>query len=103
MRVYPGVLTVRDVARWLCASPTTERASTVLIVAGAGLALGTACWGLARVSNLVLAPRTFLVLFTLAWLAYACGALWAAQLRGRVPVGVIPPAGVLTRPPPVPA
>src|SRR3989442_10877040 len=71
MRVYPGVLTVRDVARWLCASPTTERASTFLILAGAGLALGSACWGLARVSNLVLAPRTFLVLFTLAWLASA--------------------------------
>jgi len=56
---------------------------------GAGLALGAACWGLARVSNLVLAPRTFLVLFTLAWLAYACGALVTAQLRGRVTVVVI--------------
>ena len=97
MRVYPGVLTVRDVARWLCASPTTERASTVLILAGAGLALGTACWGLARVSNLVLAPRTFLVLFTLAWLAYACGALVTAQLRGRVTVVVILTVGVLSR------
>lgn len=97
MRVYPGVLTVRDVARSLCASPTTERASTVLILAGAGLALGTACWGLARVSNLVLAPRTFLVLFTLAWLAYACGALVTAQLRGRVTVVVILTVGVLSR------
>src|SRR5713226_8849542 len=94
MRVYPGVLTVRDVARWLCASPTTERASTV---AGAGLALGTACWGLARLTNLVLAPRTFVVLFTLAWLAYACGALVTAQLRGRVTVVVILTVGVLSR------
>ncbi len=60
MRVYPGVLTVRDAARWLCASPTTERASTVLLLVGSGLALSATCWGLARrVSNLVLAPRTF--------------------------------------------
>jgi len=64
---------------------------------GAGLALGAACWGLARVSNLVLAPRTFLVLFTLAWLAYACGALVTAQLRGRVTVVVILTVSVLSR------
>jgi len=97
MRVYPGVLTVRDVTRWLCASPTTERASTVLLLVGSGLALGATCWGLARVSNLVLAPRTFLALFTLAWLAYACGALVTAQLRGRVTVVVILTVGVLSR------
>ena len=97
MRVYPGALTVRDVARSVCASPTTERGSTVLLLIGAGLALGAACWGLARVSNLVLAPRTFLVLFTLAWLAYACGALVTAQLRGPVTVVVILTVGVLSR------
>jgi hypothetical protein len=64
---------------------------------GSGLALGAACWGLAQVSNLVLAPRTFLVLFTLSWLAYACGALVTAQLRGRVTIGVILTVGVLSR------
>src|SRR5713226_7370746 len=52
---------------------------------------------LARLTNLVLAPRTFLVLFTLAWLAYACGALVTAQLRGRVTVVVILTVGVLSR------
>ena len=97
MRVYPGVLTVRDVARWLCASPTTERASTVLLLVGSGLALSATCWGLARVSNLVLAPRTFLALFTLAWLAYACGALVTAHLRARVTVIVILTVGVASR------
>jgi len=97
MRVYPGALTVRDVARSVCASPTSERGGTALLLIGAGLALGAACWGLARVSNLVLAPRTFLVLFTLAWLAYACGALVTAQLRGRVTVVVILTVGVLSR------
>ena len=97
MRVYRSALTVRDVARWLGAPPTTERASTVLVLSGAGLALGAACWGLARVSNLVLAPHTFLALFTLAWLAYACGAFVAAQLRGRVTVVVILTVGVLSR------
>jgi len=39
----------------------------------------------------------FLVLFTLAWLAYACGALVTAQLRGRVTVVVILTVGVLSR------
>jgi alpha-1,6-mannosyltransferase len=97
MRVYPSALTVRDAARWLGAPPTTERGSTVLVLAGAGLALGTACWGLARVSNLVLAPRTFLVLFTLAWLGYACGAFVTAQLNGRVTVVVILTVAVLSR------
>ena len=97
MRVYPSALAVRDVARWLGAPPTTERGSTVLVLAGAGLALGTACWGLARVSNLVLAPRTFLVLFTLAWLGYACGAFVTAQLNGRVTIVVILTVAVLSR------
>jgi len=97
MRVYPGALTVRDVARWLGASPTTERATTVLLLVGSGLALSATCWGLARVANLVLAPRTFLALFSLAWLAYACGALVTAHLRARVTVIVILTVGVLSR------
>jgi alpha-1,6-mannosyltransferase len=97
MRVYPGALTIRDAARSVCAPPTTECGSTVLPLIGAGLALGAACWGLARESDLVLAPRTFLVLFTLAWLAYACGAFVTAQLCGRVTVVVILTVGVLSR------
>lgn len=92
-----SALSVRDVARRFGAPPTTESASTVLVLVGAGLALGAACWGLARVSNLVLAPRTFLVLFTLAWLAYACGALVTAQLGARTTIVVILTVGVLSR------
>jgi alpha-1,6-mannosyltransferase len=88
---------VRDVARWFGAAPTTGRSSTILVLAGAGLALAGACWGLERVPNLVLAPRTFLVLFTLAWLAYACGVLVAAHLRTRAAVVVILTVGVLSR------
>jgi hypothetical protein len=78
-------------------APTTERASTVLVLAGVGLVLGAACWVLAHVPNVVLAPRTFLVLFTVAWLAYACGVLVSAQQRGRVTVVVILAIGVLSR------
>ena len=97
MRVYSSALTVHAVARRLGAPPASERASTVLVLAGAGLALGTACWGLARVPDLVRAPRTFLALFTLAWLAYACGALVTAHLRAPVTVAVILAVGVLSR------
>jgi alpha-1,6-mannosyltransferase len=97
MRVYPRALTRRDPAGWLGAWATTGRASPIVVVAGAGLALGTTCWGLARMPNLVLAPRAFLVLFTLAWLAYACGALVAVHLHGRVTVTVILTVGVLSR------
>src|SRR5262249_59626425 len=74
MRIYPSVLT-GGAARWLGVAPTTDRTSTVLVLAAVGLVMGAACWGLAQVPNLVLAPRTFLVLFTVAWLAYACGVL----------------------------
>lgn len=97
MRVYPSALIVRDVVRRLGEPPTTEGPRTVLVVAGAGLALGAACWGLARVPNLVLAPRTFLVLFTLAWIAYAYAALVTAHVRGRVAVTTIVTVGVLSR------
>ena len=42
----------------------------LLALTGAGIGLSAACWGLARIPNLVLAPRAFLVLFSLAFLAY---------------------------------
>ena len=96
MRIYPSVL-AGGPARWLGVAPTTERPSTVLVLAGVGLVLGASCWGLAHVPNLVLAPRTFLVLFTVAWLAYACGVLVTAQQRGRVTVVVILAIGGLSR------
>ena len=94
MRVYRSALTVRVVARWL-GQPTTGRTNSVLVLAGAGLV--TACWALGRVSNLVLAPRTFLVLFTLAWLAYACGAFVTAHLRSRVTIVTVLAVSVLSR------
>jgi hypothetical protein len=90
MRVYPNAL-IAGVARWL----TVGRATAVLMLAGAGLA--TACWALARVPNLALAPRTFLVLFALAWLAYGCGALVAARLRSPMAIALILAVGVLSR------
>jgi len=93
MRVYPSALTIR-IARRLGAI-ALERANTVLAVAGAGLVI--ACWELARVPNLALAPRTFLVLFTLAWLAYACGALVTARVRSPNTVVLILAVGVLSR------
>jgi len=96
MRIYPSVL-AGGAARRLGAAPTAERASTVLVLAGAGVVLVAACWGLAHVPNLVLAPRTFLVLFTVAWLAYACGVFVTAQQRGRVTVVVILAIGTLSR------
>jgi alpha-1,6-mannosyltransferase len=97
MRVYPRPHIGRDVARWLSALPRTERASTVLVLAGAGLVLASACWALARVPNLVLAPRTFLALFTAAWLAYACGALVTFRVHATLTVVVILTVGVLSR------
>jgi len=69
----------------------------LLVLTGAGIALSAACWGLARVPNLVLAPRAFLMLFTLAFLAYACGALAAFRLRSHGGVAVILTVGVVTR------
>jgi hypothetical protein len=97
MRVYPRPHTRHDVAAWLSALPRTERAITVLVLAGAGLVLTSACWALARVPNLVLAPRTFLALFTVAWLAYACGALVTFRVRARLTVVVILTVGILGR------
>src|SRR5215510_1601164 len=96
MRIYPSLLAA-GAARWLGVAPTTEHTSAALVLAGAGLMLCAACWGLAHVPNLVLAPRTFLVLFTVAWLAYACGVLVTFEQRGRVTVVVILAIGVLGR------
>jgi hypothetical protein len=87
-------VTVPPVTGWLGA-PRTGVAGTIAALAGAGLV--AACWGLAQVPDLVLAPRTFLVLFTLASLAYACGALVTAHVRSRAPVVVILAVGVLCR------
>ena len=97
MRVYPRAHTGRDVAERLSALPRTQRASTVLVLAGTGLVLTSACWALARVPNLVLAPRTFLALFTVAWLAYACGALVTFRVHARATVGVILTVSILSR------
>ena len=94
MRVYPSAVSVHAALAWLGA-PTTGPAFTILLFAGAGLT--AACWRLAQESNLVLAPRTFLVLFTLAWLAYACGALVTAHLRSRMMVGVILAVALVSR------
>jgi alpha-1,6-mannosyltransferase len=69
----------------------------LLVLTGAGIALSAACLGLARVPNLVLAPRAFLALFTLAFLAYACGALAAFHLRSRLGVAVILAVGIVAR------
>jgi alpha-1,6-mannosyltransferase len=69
----------------------------LLVLGGAGVALGAACWGLARVPNLVLAPRLFLVLFTLAFLAYGVGAYAAFPLHGRPALVLILSVGAVTR------
>jgi alpha-1,6-mannosyltransferase len=69
----------------------------LLALSGAGIGLIAACWGLARVPNLVLAPGAFLVLFSLAFLAYGCGALAAYHLRGRFGVAMIIVVGLSAR------
>jgi alpha-1,6-mannosyltransferase len=56
----------------------------LLALTGSGVLLSIICWALARAPNLVLAPRTFLTLFTAALLAYAAGAVAARGLRGRL-------------------
>ena len=69
----------------------------LLALTGAGIGLSAACWGLARIPNLVLAPRAFLVLFSLAFLAYVAGALAAYHLRSHRSVAVILAIGVVAR------
>jgi alpha-1,6-mannosyltransferase len=94
MRVYPSEPTGPPVGKWL-GVPTRARTYTAMVVAGAGLV--AACWALARVPNLVLAPRTFLVLFTLSWLAYAVGARVTLRARSRVTVVLILTIGLASR------
>ncbi len=69
----------------------------LLALSGAGIGLIAACWALARVPNLVLAPGAFLVLFSLAFLAYGCGTLAAYHLRNRLGVGMIIAVGLVAR------
>jgi hypothetical protein len=69
----------------------------LLALSGAGLGLTAACWALARLPSLVLAPGAFLVLFGLAFLAYGCGARIAYQLRSRVGVAMIIGVSLVTR------
>ena len=94
MRVYPSAVSVHALVARLGAL-TTGRALAILLFAGAGLS--TACWRLAQEPNLILAPRTFLVLFALAWLAYACGALVTARLRSGITVLIILAVAVVSR------
>ena len=69
----------------------------LVALSGAGIGLIAACWGLARVPNLVLAPGVFLVLFSLAFVAYGCGAFAASHLRSRVAVTTIVAIGLVAR------
>ena len=69
----------------------------LVALSGAGIGLIAACWALARVPNLVLAPGVFLVLFSLAFLAYGCGALAAYHLRSRFAVVTILAIGLVAR------
>jgi hypothetical protein len=69
----------------------------LLALSGAGIGLIAACWGLARLPNLVLAPGAFLVIFSLAFLAYGCGALAAYHLRSRLGVAIIMAVGLVAR------
>jgi hypothetical protein len=59
--------------------------------------LCSTCGAIARVPSLVLAPRTFLALFTLALLAYAAGGVAARGQNGRGVVVVILAAAILAR------
>ncbi|HSE56087.1 MAG TPA: hypothetical protein VLB03_10155, partial [Nocardioidaceae bacterium] len=74
-----------------------HRASAVGLLFGAGVVLNAACWGLARVENLVEAPRVFLVLFTVALVAYAAGTTASARLSGPGAVGVVLAVGIACR------
>jgi hypothetical protein len=74
-----------------------HRASAVGLLIGAGVVLDAACWELARAGNLVAAPRVFLVLFTVAFVAYAVGATVSARLSGPGPLGVVLAVGITCR------
>jgi hypothetical protein len=75
--------------------PKGRRRPLVLLAGGAGLVV--ACMALARVENLVEAPRTFLGLFGAAFACYGM-ALWAlAPLRGRGAVPIVLTVALLAR------
>jgi hypothetical protein len=57
------------------------------LLGGGGLI--AACLALARVPNLVEAPRTFLVLWVLAFAAYALGAIALQRVPGRRALGLV--------------
>ncbi|MBI2161938.1 MAG: DUF2029 domain-containing protein [Candidatus Rokubacteria bacterium] len=70
-----------------------SRTRRELIAAAAALlgsgGLVAACLALARVPNLVEAPRTFLVLWGLAFAAYALGAVAVQRVPGRRALGLV--------------
>ena len=68
-----------------------------LASAAAGLGVVAVSWRLARVPDLVQAPRAFLTLFALSFLAYAVGAAAVARLRGRLALAVVLPIALLAR------
>lgn len=75
----------------------TDHRRSLVLLAAAGAVLVAACWGLARVPNLALAPRTFLVLFCVALGAHAVGVAASMRVHGRVAVAVILTAAGLAR------
>ena len=97
MRVYAPGLMLHALAERLGTLDMTERMSAVATLAGAGLVLCAACGVIGRMPNLVVAPRTFLIFFTLAWVAYAGAVLVGAPLRGPATLSVILVIGLLTR------
>ena len=62
-------------------------AAAAALLGGGGLI--AACVALARVPNLVEAPRTFLVLWGLAFAAYALGAVAVQRIPGRRALGFV--------------
>ena len=80
---------VGDLARAIDAWVAAHRLRAMSLLAAAGLGLVMACGQLARVPDLVRAPRAFLVLFALTFLAYAIGAVVAARCSDRVTVLVV--------------
>jgi alpha-1,6-mannosyltransferase len=71
--------------------------STAGLFVGAGVVLSAVCWELARLENLALAPRAFLALFAMAFIAYAAGAFASARLSGPGPVAVVLVVGLACR------
>lgn len=97
MRVYRRPLSIGDAGAAIDAWMAAHRVRAAVILAGAGLGLVMVCRQLAAVPDLVLAPRAFLVLFALAFLAYAVGAVVAGPRGDRVTVLVILAVAVAAR------